>query len=138
MRKTPLVDPSKHKEKEKRSIETGDGDWVDLDNGKDLLVAYLGGIADYRRQIRSVDDDDDDDFESDDCEFVFINYSSLFAFLFIYIILHLSRDTNSFIRNQEYNLLLTNIELFHNFEYQKMFHLEFRFFSGSPVPLYKI
>ena len=88
MRKTPLVDPSKHKEKEKRSIETGDGDWVDLDNGKDLLVAYLGGIADYRRQIRSVDDDDDDDFESDDCEFIFYSFS-LISFLFSYISLHL-------------------------------------------------
>ena len=63
-----MVDPSKHKEKEKRSIEIGDDERVDLDNGKDLLVAYLGGIADYRRQIRSVDDDDDDDFLNDDCK----------------------------------------------------------------------
>ena len=61
-----MVSPAKHKDKEKRSIEVGDDDWVDLDNGKDLLVAYLGGIADYRRQIRSVDNDDDDDFEADD------------------------------------------------------------------------
>ena len=68
LKRTPLVDPSRHKDKEKRSIEVGDEERVDLDNGKDLLVAYLGGIADYRRQIRSVDDDDDDDFLSDDCK----------------------------------------------------------------------
>ena len=68
LKRTPLVDPSRHKEKEKRSIEIGDRERVDLDNGKELLVAYLGGIADYRRQIRSVDDDDDDDFLADDGE----------------------------------------------------------------------
>ncbi len=66
LRKTQVVDPGKHKPKEKRSIEVGDDSWVNLDNGKDLLVAYLGGIADYRRQTRSVDDEDEDDLESSD------------------------------------------------------------------------
>ena len=75
LKRTEIVDPSKHKDKEKRSIEIDQDNFVDLDNGKDLLVAYLGGISDYRRQTRSVKDEEDEDFESDDGKSVVLCYS---------------------------------------------------------------
>ena len=54
------IDKKREAEKQKRSLDE-DSDPYDPENGKDLLVAYLGNVAAYRRQVRSIDEDDDDD-----------------------------------------------------------------------------
>jgi hypothetical protein len=59
------------KEKMKRSLNE-DSDPYDPEDGKDLLVAYLGNMAAYRRQVRSIDDDEDDEIDgANDKKFVY-------------------------------------------------------------------